>query len=82
MGPTQYKNLDQRDKHDMMRRWEMGIKPIVEYNHKKTGRLTIDLRGVKDNIPQGINDETITLKPYVSLATTGGKTEEGEEGEI
>jgi len=67
VGPSQYEKIDQRDKQIMMRYWEMGIKPVVEYNPKRNGHLTIDLRGVKDNIPQGIEDETITLKPFVLL---------------
>lgn len=43
--------------------FDWGIKHMFQHNLEQNRRLTIDLRGVEDNIPQGIEDGTITLKP-------------------
>jgi hypothetical protein len=45
----------------MRQDFDWGIKPIFQYEQNR--KLTIDLRGVEDNIPQGIEDGTIALKP-------------------
>jgi hypothetical protein len=47
----------------MKQDFDWGIKPLFQYNLEQNRKLTIDLRGVEDNIPQGINDETIALDP-------------------
>ncbi|KAF8253057.1 hypothetical protein K440DRAFT_274852 [Wilcoxina mikolae CBS 423.85] len=63
VGPTQYSQLRERDKKYMMSDFELGIKPLFRYPSGRSEKHVIDLRGVRDDIPNGIHDESITLKP-------------------
>jgi len=58
-----YSNIADESKRAMRQDFDWGIKPLFQYNLEQNRKLTIDLRGVEDNIPQGINDETIALDP-------------------
>ncbi|KAF8243836.1 hypothetical protein K440DRAFT_605702 [Wilcoxina mikolae CBS 423.85] len=61
VGPTQYNALRERDKIYMMTDFELGIKLLFQHNTQNQHHV-IDLRGVRDDIPNGIHDESITLK--------------------
>lgn len=63
MGPPQYDRLDARDKKKMMSDFELGVKPRFQYG-RRNERLAIDLRGVRDDVDKGIEDETIVLNLY------------------
>ena len=63
VGPPQYDRLDARDKKKMMSDFELGVKPRFQYG-RRNERLAIDLRGVRDDVDKGIEDETIVLNLY------------------
>ena len=66
VGPLQYDNLDARDKKNMMSDFELNVKRRFQYG-RRNERLAIDLRGVKDNVERGIEDETIMLNLYATV---------------
>ncbi|KAF8531050.1 hypothetical protein BDD12DRAFT_903507 [Trichophaea hybrida] len=61
VGPKQYSAIPGRSKEKMKRNFDWGIKPMFQYNLDENPRLSVDLPGVRDNIPLGIDDGTIRL---------------------
>jgi hypothetical protein len=61
VGSAQYGELRDRDKKYMMQDFELGIKPLFRHNGQ-SGKHIVDLRGVLDDVPNGIHDESIKLK--------------------
>ena len=47
-----------------MQEFEWGIKPV--FNGYDDQRLSVDLRGVKDDPNNGVSDDTIIIEQYVS----------------
>lgn len=58
-----YSNIDDKYRKAMKQNFDWGIKPMFQYNLEQNRKLSIDLHGVGDNIPQGIEDGTILLDP-------------------
>ncbi|KAF8244520.1 actin-like ATPase domain-containing protein [Wilcoxina mikolae CBS 423.85] len=63
VGRTQYNNIRDKNKRKMRQSFDWGIKPDFKYDLGQNRRLTIDLRGVPDDIDRGIEDGTIFLDP-------------------
>jgi len=49
----------------MLSDFEITIKRSFRCNHEHKKAMLVDLRGVEDNKDNGIEDESIILKPYV-----------------
>jgi hypothetical protein len=60
----EYNIIKEKDKVRMMSDFELAIKPSFRLNPDDNPKLMVDLRGVKENIPRGIEDESITLKAF------------------
>jgi hypothetical protein len=57
----------------MLSDFEIVIKRSFRFNHEQKKALLVDLRGVKDNKDNGIEDESIILKPYVPALQFGAQ---------
>jgi hypothetical protein len=63
VGPMTYSKLAEKYKNKMKQDFDYGIKPMFKYILEQNRDLSVDLRGVSDNIPLRIEDETIHLNP-------------------
>jgi hypothetical protein len=61
VGPMTYSKLAEIHKKQMKRDFDYGIKPMFRCILEQNRNLCIDLPGVSDNIPLGIEDGTILL---------------------
>ncbi|KAJ4292499.1 hypothetical protein N0V90_009161 [Kalmusia sp. IMI 367209] len=62
VGEDQYNSIKERDKKKMIQEFELAVKRTYSGDDKP---YSVDLRGVEDNPNEGIDDDTITLKPSV-----------------
>ncbi|KAF2643572.1 actin-like ATPase domain-containing protein [Massarina eburnea CBS 473.64] len=62
VGEEEYKAIKERDKKKMLQEFELSVKRTYSGDDKP---YSVDLRGVQDNLDDGIDDDTITLKPSV-----------------
>ncbi|KAF2870470.1 hypothetical protein BDV95DRAFT_607638 [Massariosphaeria phaeospora] len=62
VGEDAYNSLRDRDKKKMLLEFELSVKRCYSGDDKP---YSVDLRGVEDNPKEGIDDDTITLKPSV-----------------
>lgn len=59
VGEHQYADLKDKAKKKMIREFETAVKRAYAGDDKD---YSVDLQGVEDNLKEGINDDTITLK--------------------
>lgn len=62
VGEEQWGEIKDKAKKKMMSEFELSIKRCYAGDDQQ---YSVDLQGVEDNPQEGIDDETITLKPYV-----------------
>ncbi|KAF5013318.1 hypothetical protein FDECE_668 [Fusarium decemcellulare] len=65
VGEGQYNRLRDKNKKDMMNKFENSVKR--SFTADSTKDYWVDLRGVEDNEKEGIDDESITLKPWSAV---------------
>ncbi|RSL54238.1 hypothetical protein CEP54_009995 [Fusarium duplospermum] len=70
VGECQYSKIKDIHKKKMMRTFESGVKRCFAYGSNK--EYSVELRGVEDNLTEGIEEETIILDPS-TLKTLFGK---------
>lgn len=64
VGEDEWSSIRDKSKKKMMREFELSIKRCYAGDNQE---YSVDLQGVEDNPQEGIDDDTITLKPYVCL---------------
>lgn len=67
IGTNQYSNIKESYRKTMMKEFEYGIKRA--FTGKDDQTYSIDLRGVQDDPANGVIDETIIIKMWVSVPT-------------
>lgn len=60
VGDAQWQKLKPKSKQKMMQLFEMSVKRSYAGDE---GPYSVDLQGVEDNPDEGIDDDTIVLKP-------------------
>ncbi|KAL8790194.1 MAG: hypothetical protein Q9213_000725 [Squamulea squamosa] len=61
VGKDQYSEIRPKSRKKMLREFEMSVKRCYTGDDRE---YSVDLQGVEDNPEQGIDDDTIKLKPY------------------
>lgn len=61
VGVSQYQRIKEANRKRMMRDFEFGVKRC--FTGQNDPDFSVDLVGVQDDPPNGIIDDTITLKP-------------------
>ncbi|KAF1830154.1 actin-like ATPase domain-containing protein [Decorospora gaudefroyi] len=62
VGESEWNSIKDKSKKKMMREFELAIKRCYAGDDQE---YSVDLQGVEDNPEEGIDDDTITLKPSV-----------------
>lgn len=63
VGEKEYEAIRPRARKRMMKEFENSVKRCYTGDDKE---FSVDLPGVQDNPEEGIDDDTIKLKPYVT----------------
>ncbi|KAF8538653.1 hypothetical protein BDD12DRAFT_910659 [Trichophaea hybrida] len=63
VGLEQYRSIDPKHKSKMLSDFEILIKRSFRVKHEQKKTILVDLRGVEENKNNGIEDESIILKP-------------------
>lgn len=60
VGEDQWQQIKDKPKKKMMKEFELSVKRCYAGDNQE---YSVDLQGVEDNPEEGIDDDTITLKP-------------------